>query len=255
MPKLDAFSVWAGGGEDTWKGSKLRWLKRSRAWSRFTWEKQKKKSIVRRRRRKEGEDRCFLSVLLFNYRNNGRFPFQLIILLVSRPHCTRTGRDKLIVGIVLKYTWYSGICYVKRYPQRVITLTVDGKFLKHYVTPTNNAGIVCEVYPDIADVWMWVLDMTRVHVITPVPLLSHLFNLSLIPFFVYFFASHYAFVLFSLPFAFFSSASPPFILSPVVFLPSLSLHHAHFTAPVLLILPLGSPPSGPGSIFSCSPPL
>lgn len=75
---------------------------------------------------KEEEDRCFLSVLLFNYRNNGRFPFQLIILLVSRPHCTRTGRDKLIVGIVLKYTWYSGICYVKRYPQRVITLTVDG---------------------------------------------------------------------------------------------------------------------------------
>lgn len=54
----------------------------------------------------EEEDGCFLSVLLFNYRNNGRFPFQLIILLVSRPHCTRTGRDNLIVGIVLKYTWF-----------------------------------------------------------------------------------------------------------------------------------------------------
>ena len=53
---------------------------------------------------KKEEDRCFLSVLLFNYRNNGRFPFQLIILLVSRPHCTRTGRDNLIVGIVFKYT-------------------------------------------------------------------------------------------------------------------------------------------------------
>lgn len=60
-----------------------------------------KKGIIWRKK-----DRYFLSVLLFNYRNNGRFPFQLIILLVSRPHCTRTGRDKLIVGIVLKYTWY-----------------------------------------------------------------------------------------------------------------------------------------------------
>lgn len=49
----------------------------------------------------EEEGRCFLSVLLFNSRNNGRFPFQLIILLVSRPHCTRTGRDNLIVGIFL----------------------------------------------------------------------------------------------------------------------------------------------------------
>ncbi|XP_037650559.1 zinc finger protein 384a isoform X2 [Sebastes umbrosus] len=27
-------------------------------------------------------------------RNNGRFPFQLIILLVSRPHCTRTDRER-----------------------------------------------------------------------------------------------------------------------------------------------------------------
>lgn len=70
------------------------------------------------------EDRCFLSVLLFNYRNNGRFPFQLIILLVSRPHCTRTGRDKLIVGIVLKYTWYSGMCNVKSYPEGITSLAV-----------------------------------------------------------------------------------------------------------------------------------
>lgn len=58
----------------------------------------------------DGEDRCFLSVLLFNYRNNGRFPFQLIILLVSRPHCTRTGRDNLIIGIVFKCIRYSGMC-------------------------------------------------------------------------------------------------------------------------------------------------
>lgn len=72
------------------------------------------------------EGRCFLSVLLFNYRNNGRFPFQLIILLVSRPHCTRTGRHKLIVGIVLKYTWYSGMCYVKRYPEGIISLALSG---------------------------------------------------------------------------------------------------------------------------------
>lgn len=103
------------------------------------------------------EDRCFLSVLLFNYRNNGRFPFQLIILLVSHPHCTRTGRDTLIVGIVLKYTWYSGICYVKRYPEGSITLTVNGNTL-YYITPDNdltlnillitpwdNARLVCEV--------------------------------------------------------------------------------------------------------------
>lgn len=62
----------------------------------------------------EEEGRCFLSVLLFNSRNNGRFPFQLIILLVSCLHCTRTGRDHLIVGIVLKYTWCSGMCCQKQ---------------------------------------------------------------------------------------------------------------------------------------------
>lgn len=77
----------------------------------------------------EEEDRYFLSVLLFNYRNNGRFPFQLIILLVSRPHCTRTGRDNLIVGITLKYTWCSGMCYVKRYQGAIIILTVYGNTL------------------------------------------------------------------------------------------------------------------------------
>lgn len=75
----------------------------------------------------EEEDRCFLSVLLFNYRNNGRFPFQLILLLVSRPHCTRTGRDNLIVETVLKYTWFIGMCCGKRYPTSIITLTVYGK--------------------------------------------------------------------------------------------------------------------------------
>lgn len=114
-------------------------------------------SKLKEGRSKKEEDRCFLSVLLFNYRNNGRFPFQLIILLVSRPHCTRTGRDNLIVGIVLKYTWYSGMCYVKRYPEGSITLTVNGNTL-YYITPDNdltlnillitpwdNARLVCEV--------------------------------------------------------------------------------------------------------------
>lgn len=40
----------------------------------------------------------FTSMLLFNCRNNGRFPFQLIILLVSRSHSARTGRH-LIIGL------------------------------------------------------------------------------------------------------------------------------------------------------------
>lgn len=53
----------------------------------------KVKTKENRMKDKEEEDGCFLSVLLFNYRNNGRFPFQLIILLVSRPHSTRTGRQ------------------------------------------------------------------------------------------------------------------------------------------------------------------
>lgn len=80
--------------------------------------------VIDKEGQNDEEDRCFLSVLLFNYRNNGRFPFQLIILLVSRPHCTRTGRDKLIVGIVLKYTWYSGMCNVKSYPEGITSLAV-----------------------------------------------------------------------------------------------------------------------------------
>lgn len=37
-------------------------------------------------------------MLLFNCRNNGRFPFQLIILLVSRTNSARTGRQ-LIIGL------------------------------------------------------------------------------------------------------------------------------------------------------------
>lgn len=37
-------------------------------------------------------------MLLFNCRNNGRFPFQLIILLVSRTNSARTGRH-LIIGL------------------------------------------------------------------------------------------------------------------------------------------------------------
>lgn len=85
------------------------------------------------RRSEEEEDRCFLSVLLFNYRNNGRFPFQLIILLVSRPHCTRTGRHNLIVGIVLKYTWYRGMFNVKRQKEAIITLTANCNNLKQRV--------------------------------------------------------------------------------------------------------------------------
>lgn len=96
-------------------------------------------SFKRKERKKEEQDRCFLSVLLFNYRNNGRFPFQLIILLVSRPHCTRTGRHNLIVGIVLNYTWYSGLCCWKKYPEAHHNLNML------FLTPLNNAGNVDEV--------------------------------------------------------------------------------------------------------------
>ena len=87
------------------------------------------KIVGEKRHSEEEEDGCFLSVSLFNYRNNGRFPFQLIILLVSRLHCTRTGRHNLIVGIVLKYTWYSGMCCVKRYPERIMTFSINGNSL------------------------------------------------------------------------------------------------------------------------------
>lgn len=68
-------------------------------------------------------------MLLFNYRNNGRFPFQLIILLVSRPHCTRTGRDKLVVGIVLKYTWYKWYVLCQKIPRREYHFDYEVKFL------------------------------------------------------------------------------------------------------------------------------
>lgn len=69
--------------------------------------------VTKQKTTNKGKDRCFLSVLLCNYRNNGRFPFQLIILLVSRPHSTRTGRDNLIVGIVFKCTqWWSNYHFV-----------------------------------------------------------------------------------------------------------------------------------------------
>lgn len=73
--------------------------------------------IDKKKGQSDEEDRCFLSVLLFNYRNNGRFPFQLIILLVSRPHCTRTGRDKLIVGNVLKFNGIV-VCAVSKDTQK-----------------------------------------------------------------------------------------------------------------------------------------
>ncbi|TNN36404.1 hypothetical protein EYF80_053435 [Liparis tanakae] len=58
-----------------------------------------------------------------DWRNNGRFPFQLIILLVSRPHCTRTGRGNLTVGTLCKYTWCRAVrrtCYAVTQHQTMI---------------------------------------------------------------------------------------------------------------------------------------